>query len=235
MQLTFINKHILQLDKKINKTKKYDHVQSQVSHGKTVKDVEVLTKLLGGINFGESVYQWRSGEEGKEEFKASDMITDTESIYSMRTDMTQKTSVTVATDQLGITADTQFLLLDMREPEQYRKWHIRDSINYYHILLNQDKTIPELYRFRNQPNKMIIIYLEDERIGTEIATKMVEKGIENSFLLSGGIEKFHEEFTDLVEGNDVPVPQKKIKEDKDKSKQLRKTQVKMRHNDCKKD
>jgi len=35
----------------------------------------------------------------------------------------------------------------MREPEEYRKWHIRDSINYYHILLNQDKTIPELYRF----------------------------------------------------------------------------------------
>lgn len=53
---------------------------------------------------------------------------------------------------------------------------------------------------------MIIIYLEDERMGTEIATKMVEKGFENSFLLSGGIEKFLEEFTDLVEGTDVPVP-----------------------------
>lgn len=48
-----------------------------------------LAKLLGGINFGESVYGWKSGEEGKEEFKASDMINDNESIYSMRTDMTQ--------------------------------------------------------------------------------------------------------------------------------------------------
>lgn len=53
---------------------------------------------------------------------------------------------------------------------------------------------------------MIIIYLEDERTGTEVATKMVEKGIENSFLLSGGIEKFLEEFTEMVEGTDVPVP-----------------------------
>ena len=35
----------------------------------------------------------------------------------------------------------------MREQDEYRKWHIRDSINFYHVLLNQDKTIPELYRF----------------------------------------------------------------------------------------
>lgn len=59
---------------------------------------------------------------------------------------------------------------------------------------------------------MIIIYLSDERIGTEIATKMVEKGYENSYLLSGGIEKFLEDYSELVEGTDVPVPQKKIKE-----------------------
>ena len=94
----------------------------------------------------------------------------------------------------------------MREPESYRKWHIRDSLNYYHVLLNQDKFIPELYRFRNQPNKMIIVYLDDERIGTEIAQKMVEKGYENAFLLSGGIERFNDEFHEIVEGTDVPTP-----------------------------
>jgi hypothetical protein len=35
----------------------------------------------------------------------------------------------------------------MREPEEYKKWHIRDSINYYFTLMNQDKTIPELFKF----------------------------------------------------------------------------------------
>lgn len=44
---------------------------------------------------------------------------------------------------------------------------------------------------------------------------MVEKGIENSYLLSGGIEKFLEEYTDFVEGTDVPIPQKKILEEKE--------------------
>ena len=43
----------------------------------------------------------------------------------------------------------------MREPEEYKKWHIRESINYYHILLNQDKTIPELYRFVSSIHLML--------------------------------------------------------------------------------
>jgi hypothetical protein len=69
---------------------------------------------------------------------------------------------------------------------------------------------------------MMIIYLNDEKLGTEIATKMVAKGWENTYLLSGGIEKFLEEFHELVEGTDVPVPQKKIAEEKEKQK-MRKT------------
>lgn len=35
---------------------------------------------------------------------------------------------------------------------------------------------------------------------------MVEKGYENSFLLSGGIEKFLEEYSEMVEGTEVPIP-----------------------------
>ncbi len=66
---------------------------------------------------GESVYNWKGEghEETKEEFKMSDIMSqrtsnnnynnnnDTESVYSMRTDTTQKTSVTCATEALGIT------------------------------------------------------------------------------------------------------------------------------------
>lgn len=48
--------------------------------------------------------------------------------------------------------------------------------------------------------------MQDEKIGIEVATKMVEKGYENTVLLSGGIEKFLEEATELVEGSDVPTP-----------------------------
>ena len=78
-------------------------------------------------------------------------------------------------------------------------------------------------------------------MGTEIATKMIEKGFENTFLLSGGIEQFLEEYTDLVEGTDVPVPKKKIEEEKEnKRKEMRKTNMSgggamKRHEHCKKE
>lgn len=35
--------------KKISKTKKYDHVESSVKTGRTVKDVEILSKLINSI------------------------------------------------------------------------------------------------------------------------------------------------------------------------------------------
>lgn len=67
---------------------------------------------------------------------------------------------------------------------------------------------------------MIIVYMLDEKAGTPVAQQMVEKGYENCYILSGGIEKFLEECTDLVEGTDVPVPQKTILAEKE---QMRKT------------
>ena len=39
---------------------------------------------------------------------------------------------------------------------------------------------------------------------------MAEKGYENTFLLSGGIEAFLEENQDLVEGRQVPTPKRAI-------------------------
>lgn len=69
---------------------------------------------------------------------------------------------------------------------------------------------------------------------------MVGKGIENVYLLTGGIEQFLEEQTDLVEGTDVPTPQKVIDEEKAKRKaEMRKTSMTVngqkRHDHCKND
>ena len=39
---------------------------------------------------------------------------------------------------------------------------------------------------------------------------MISKNIENFFVLTGGIEKFHELYPHLTEGTDVPVIQKPV-------------------------
>jgi centrosomal protein CEP41 len=114
-------------------------------------------------------------------------------------------AVTCTTDMLGITSQTKFILLDLREEEDYKKWHIKESINFPAPNITRDKTFGQLLRFKNQSDKIIVVYMYDERSGTHYAKILHEKGFDNVYLLSGGIEKFYETNTDLVEGTDLPV------------------------------
>ena len=114
---------------------------------------------------------------------------------------------------LGITDQTSYLLLDLREPEDYDIWRIKEALSFPAAKLAQDKMIPELYRFKNKADKLIIVYMNDERKGCAAANLFAEKGYENVYLLSGGIEQFNEEFHGLVEGRDVPKPRSHVQEE----------------------
>jgi centrosomal protein CEP41 len=70
---------------------------------------------------------------------------------------------------LGITENTTFLLLDLRDPDEYTLWHIKESINFPAPNIARDKITPELFRFKNVPDKLIVIYMNDERKGTQAA------------------------------------------------------------------
>ena len=70
---------------------------------------------------------------------------------------------------LGITAQTTFLLLDLREKEDYELWRIKEAINYPAPNIGRDKMIPEIFHFKNKPEKLIILYMNDERAGTKAA------------------------------------------------------------------
>lgn len=57
-----------------------------------------LAKLINGFNFNESVYNWPGQEEGKEETKSVMSRMETESVYSMLSDVTVGSTVTVNTN-----------------------------------------------------------------------------------------------------------------------------------------
>ena len=139
---------------------------------------------------------------------------DNQSNVSMRTGVSQATAVTYATEMIGITAQTSFLLLDLRDQDDYNLWRIKESINFPAPNIGRDKMIPELFRFKNQPDKLIIVYMLDERQGTQYAQNFTEKGYDNLYLLSGGCEDFLEKFSDLCEGRQVPIPKSKVAADK---------------------
>ena len=227
-------------------------MKSTVNTGKTTKDVEIisdqlvakrknekfrrikcstLAKLLTEQNFEESVYKLNEGEE---ESKAPSMAQaqDAESIYSVQTGVTQASAVTYATEQLGITSDTSFLLLDLRDPDEYVMWRIKEALNFPGPNISRDKMIPEIFRFRNKADKLIVIYLQDERKGTQYAQLFYEKGYENIYLLSGGIEQFLEEFPQLVEGRNVPTPKKAFQEQEEARSVAKAESRKSKHAHC---
>jgi len=59
-------------------------------------------------------------------------------------------------------------------------------------------------RFKNQADKIIAVYMNDERNGTHYAKLLHEKGFDNIYLVTGGIEGFLETHYDFVEGTDIP-------------------------------
>lgn len=75
----------------------------------------------------------------------------------------------MATEQLGLTADSEFLLLDLRDPEEFDLFHIKEALSYPAPNIMRDKITPELFRFKNIPGKLIIIYHFDEKPGCETA------------------------------------------------------------------
>eukprot|EP00040_Diaphanoeca_grandis_P019311 m.101933 g.101933 ORF g.101933 m.101933 type:complete len:337 (+) comp27366_c0_seq4:515-1525(+) len=85
-----------------------------------------------------------------------------------------------------------FLLLDLRDPTEYDKCHIRGARNFHHVRLSRahDSWTPEMYQYINKPDKVIIMYDEDEMIATKAATTFVQRGINNCFMLSGGLKVF---------------------------------------------
>lgn len=66
----------------------------------------------------------------------------------------------------GIFENTSsILLLDLRDPEEYRLSHIKGSINYPGVNIARDKFLPQMHEYRNADSKIIVLYTNDERQG----------------------------------------------------------------------
>merc|ERR1711998_431117 len=96
-----------------------------------------------------------------------------------------------------------YLLLDLRDEGDYEQCHIATAICYPHTQLTHSTNYfsSEIYRYKNRPDRMVIIYDDDERIAAPAGKLFVERGVENVYVLTGGLRKFcekHEEFVDGI-------------------------------------
>ena len=101
------------------------------------------------------------------------------------------------------------MLIDLREPEEYEQYHIKEALNYPGTHIKRDKFIPQLYAYKNKGDKIIVVYHFDEKKGIEYVNQFFEKGFDNIFLLSGGVEAFGQEVAEGLEGPNIPAFAKK--------------------------
>ena len=92
------------------------------------------------------------------------------------------------------------LLLDLRDPEDYKMAHIKGAINFPSPNIARDKFIKPIWQFKNKEEKIIIIYHEDEKKVIEAAQLLVEKEFQNIYIMTNGYEVFAEENPEFIEG-----------------------------------
>ena len=105
--------------------------------------------------------------------------------------------------------ETDFVLIDLREPDEYEQYHIKEALNFPGTHIKRDKFIPQLHAYKNKQDKIIIVYHFDEKKGIGYVNELYEKGFDNIFLLSGGIEAFGQEVGEGLEGANIPLFGKK--------------------------
>ena len=224
------------MDKKLKPNPKYKNIGKVIDTGSTINNVafisdqlvskrksELFKRLKGHTiikllkstqeNQIESIYNI-----GNEEMVQNNNNNDNQSVYSQNTNksnVTGVTAVTYATEMLGNLSEIDYIILDLREESDYRNCHIKEALNFPGVMISRDKFLPEMIMMKNKEGKMIILYHTDERNGVPYANLLFQKGYDNVFFLSGGIEEFMKKYPEYLEG---PEREKyinmKIEEDK---------------------
>ena len=93
-----------------------------------------------------------------------------------------------------------YLLLDVRDSEAYNTYHMIQARCFPFVLMKRDRAPPELNNFKNKSEHLIVVIADDERLGRDAAKLLTDRGCDNVYLLSGGINEFAIEYPSYIEG-----------------------------------
>uniref|UniRef100_A0A8C9ETY4 Centrosomal protein 41 n=1 Tax=Pavo cristatus TaxID=9049 RepID=A0A8C9ETY4_PAVCR len=80
--------------------------------------------------------------------------------------------------------------VDVRDRDAYDQCHIVGAYSYPTAMLSRamNPYTNSILEYKNAHGKIIILYDDDERLASQAATTMCERGFENLFMLSGGLK-----------------------------------------------
>ena len=213
-------------EKKLKENPKYKQISKVIDTGNTIKSNQFMSDQLiakrknemfkrvkgstiikliktAEANQTESIYNLGNGEQIRNQ--TEDQKDDNQSVTSQQTaksNITNVTAVTYATEMLGNLSEIDFVILDLREECDYERIHLKEAINFPAVNISRDKFTHQLIMMKNKPGKMIILYHNDERNGIPYANNFFQKGYDNVYFLSGGIEEFAKNFPEHLEGQE---------------------------------
>ncbi|KAJ8249847.1 hypothetical protein COCON_G00230630 [Conger conger] len=102
--------------------------------------------------------------------------------------------------------DCPYLLLDVRDRDDYDLCHVISAYCYPITTLSRTMNpyTKEVLEYKNAAGKIIIVYDEDERLASQAATTMCERGFENLFMLSGGLKVVAQKFPEGLTTGSFP-------------------------------
>jgi len=130
-----------------------------------------------------------------------------ESIYRMCTDDAVSTVTTVQMHDEGVRrfdgdSAEALLLLDLRELDDFEASHIHGARHYDRRQLSKatNQFPKEIYYYKGPATskKLVVLYDEDGKGLTEVANGFVEKGIENTYVLSGGFQAVRSRYPHII-------------------------------------
>ncbi|NXR39701.1 CEP41 protein, partial [Zosterops hypoxanthus] len=103
--------------------------------------------------------------------------------------------------------DCPFLLLDVRDRDAYEQCHIVGAHSYPIATLSRTMNpyTNDILEYKNAHGKIIIVYDNDERLASQAATTMCERGFENLFMLSGGLKVLAQKIPEGLITGTLPV------------------------------
>jgi len=230
-------------EKKLKENPKYKQISKVIDTGSTIKSNQFMSDQLiskrksemfkrvkgstiiklikaAQANQTESIYNLGSGGDPNAN-QPEEPKDDNKSVASQQTaksNITNVTAVTYATEMLGNLSEIDYIILDLREECDYERIHLKDAISFPAVNISRDKFTHQLIMMKNKPGKMIILYHNDERNGIPFANNFFQKGYDNVYFLSGGIEEFAKNYPDYLEG---PEKEKYVNMKKEKDRQAK--------------
>jgi centrosomal protein CEP41 len=195
-----VKKETKYMDKIVPKSSKYSGVEGKIDTGLTVNKVKTVSASQFAQRRDEIYFRITRHQifELYNEYEADEY----EDIAEAETRHIGARGPVVVTHSETARDDYEkpYLLLDVREQPDFNTYHMLQARSFPFVLMRRDRSPPELNKFKNKPEHLVIVIADDERLGKDAAKLLVDRGCDNVYLLSGRINDFAIDYPSFIEG-----------------------------------